>query len=42
MFWIYLLAVLLMYSLTRRAFLGICLGVLISIVLAIAGSFVGR
>ena len=41
MFWIYLVAVLVMYSLTRKAFVGICLGVLISIVLVIAGSFVG-
>jgi hypothetical protein len=41
MFWIYLIAVALMYSLTRSVFLSICLGAIASIALVIVGAIVG-
>jgi hypothetical protein len=41
MFWIYLIAVLLSYSFTRKIFLSVFLGFLTSIALVILGSIVG-
>jgi hypothetical protein len=41
MFWIYLLAVVLMYSFIRNVCLSVCLAVLLSIALVVLGSVVG-
>ena len=42
MFWLYLLAVLLVYGFTRNVYLSVFLGTLASIVLVILGSIFGQ